>query len=65
MGAVQPWRRKRRRKTMIPPELKEKPHLKKYWKNRFSLFSRYDDGILLDEGTLHFLCIYKPRDLND
>jgi trimethylguanosine synthase len=26
------------------------PHLTKYWHQRYSLFSKFDDGIQLDEG---------------
>jgi trimethylguanosine synthase len=29
------------------------PDLEPYWKNRYSLFERYDEGIQLDENSLH------------
>ena len=35
----------------IPGEFADKPHLKKFWAQRYKLFSKYDEGILLDEGN--------------
>lgn len=43
-------RKRRKKKIVLPAEIKDKPHLKKYWHKRFSLFSKFDQGIQLDEG---------------
>ena len=32
------------------PHLSPTPELKKYWSQRYRLFSRYDDGVCLDKG---------------
>nr|CAI5848253.1 unnamed protein product [Callosobruchus analis] len=42
-------RKKRKRKPFLPPEIKENAKLRKYWHRRFSLFSKFDQGIKLDE----------------
>ncbi|XP_044754685.1 trimethylguanosine synthase isoform X2 [Coccinella septempunctata] len=44
-------RRKRRKRINIPPEIRKNSKLKKYWIRRFSLFSRFDEGIKLDEES--------------
>ncbi|KAK9880754.1 hypothetical protein WA026_013077 [Henosepilachna vigintioctopunctata] len=44
-------RRKRRKKIQYPAEIKENPKLKKFWHRRLSLFSRFDEGIKLDEES--------------
>ncbi|GJQ78943.1 hypothetical protein Trydic_g110 [Trypoxylus dichotomus] len=44
-------KRRRKRKLILPPEIKENPKLKKYWLRRFSLFNRFDQGIKLDEES--------------
>ncbi|CAH1974625.1 unnamed protein product [Acanthoscelides obtectus] len=45
-------RKKRKRsKLNLPPEIKENEKLRKYWKRRFSLFSKFDQGIKLDEES--------------
>ncbi|XP_044150172.1 trimethylguanosine synthase isoform X2 [Bufo gargarizans] len=33
----------------LPPEIAADPHLAKYWAQRYRLFSRFDEGIKLDE----------------
>lgn len=43
-------RRRRKKKVVLPAEIRENPHLRKYWHKRFSLFSKFDEGIQLDEG---------------
>lgn len=48
-------RRKRKKKNMIPPEIKDKPYLKKYWQKRFSLFSKFEQGVQLDEGNANYI----------
>ena len=35
----------------IPPDLRAMPHISKYWAQRYQLFSKYDDGIKLDEES--------------
>ncbi|XP_045477134.1 trimethylguanosine synthase-like [Harmonia axyridis] len=42
---------KRRILYKIPIEIKKKSDLRKYWLQRFSLFSRFDEGIKLDEES--------------
>ncbi|XP_045479961.1 trimethylguanosine synthase-like [Harmonia axyridis] len=42
---------KRRISYKIPIEIKKNSDLRKYWLQRFSLFSRFDDGIKLDEES--------------
>jgi trimethylguanosine synthase len=46
-----PKRKKRKKKIVMPPEIKENVHLRKYWHRRFNLFSRFDEGIKLDEES--------------
>ncbi|KAK4876826.1 hypothetical protein RN001_009332 [Aquatica leii] len=43
-------RRKRINKS-LPKEIRENPRLKKYWHRRYSLFSKFDEGIKLDEES--------------
>lgn len=43
-------RKRRKKKIVLPAEIKDKPYLRKYWHKRFSLFSKFDQGIQLDEG---------------
>jgi len=35
----------------IPPELASLPHISKYWAQRYRLFSKYDQGVRLDEES--------------
>jgi len=35
----------------VPPELRAMPHISKYWAQRYQLFSKYDEGIRLDEES--------------
>jgi len=35
----------------IPPDLRAMPHISKYWAQRYQLFSKYDEGIKLDEES--------------
>lgn len=52
-----PKRKKRKKKPSFPLEIKENAKLRKYWHRRFSLFSKFDQGIKLDEGTEFFFFI--------
>lgn len=36
----------------MPADVMENPILEKYWKRRFSLFSKFDMGIKLDRGKM-------------
>lgn len=48
-----PKKRKRKKKSyLIPADIRANPGLKKYWIKRFSLFSKFEQGIKLDEGKL-------------
>lgn len=35
----------------IPPEVASMPHISKYWAQRYRLFSKYDQGVRLDEES--------------
>ncbi|XP_057662735.1 trimethylguanosine synthase isoform X2 [Diorhabda carinulata] len=50
---VQTTKRKRRKRKQpqYPPEIKNNSKLRKYWQKRFSLFSKFDMGIKLDEES--------------
>ncbi|XP_063915010.1 trimethylguanosine synthase-like isoform X3 [Zophobas morio] len=48
---VIPKRKKRKKKIAVPPEIKENAYLRKYWHRRFNLFSKFDEGIKLDEES--------------
>ncbi|KAL1517508.1 hypothetical protein ABEB36_001264 [Hypothenemus hampei] len=43
--------RKRTKRISFPPEVEANPSVKKFWLRRFSLFSRFDEGIKLDEES--------------
>ncbi|KAF7273595.1 hypothetical protein GWI33_013703 [Rhynchophorus ferrugineus] len=44
-------RKKKKKKIAYPPEMKADHRIRKYWFRRFSLFSRFDEGIKLDEES--------------
>jgi hypothetical protein len=44
----------KKRDINMPDEIKAEKCLKKFWYNRFALFSKFDQGILLDRGKLKF-----------
>ncbi|MEE6463947.1 hypothetical protein FKM82_006114 [Ascaphus truei] len=47
---VKSKKKRRKKKTYsLPPEIAAVPHLAKYWAQRYRLFSRFDEGIKLDE----------------
>lgn len=48
-------KRKRRKKCSFPPEIKDNPKLQKYWRKRYSLFHKFDQGIKLDEGSFSII----------
>ena len=43
-------RRKRRKLNPMPAEIAGDPELRKYWGQRYRLFSKFDDGIKMDRG---------------
>lgn len=56
-----PKRRKKRqmKKKMIsyPQEMVDNPKIKKFWRRRYSLFSKYDEGIKMDAGRYNFCTV--------
>ena len=48
-GANKKRRRKKRRRAQPPAEIT--PAIRKYWNQRYLLFSRFDEGVQLDEGA--------------
>ena len=44
-------RKKKRNSVDTTQEYLKKPHMKKFWAQRYKLFSKFDEGILLDEGN--------------
>ena len=54
-------KKKRQKKSSkkLPPEIiANKPSLKKYWAQRYKLFSKYDDGIKLDLGICEIMLVF-------
>ena len=43
-------RRKRRKCLPMPPDVASDDELRKYWAQRYRLFSRFDEGIRMDRG---------------
>jgi hypothetical protein len=41
--------KKKKKLKNLPPEVKA-PHMHKYWAKRYQLFSKFDEGIKLDQG---------------
>lgn len=44
-------KRRKRKQRQYPPEIKNNAKLRKYWQKRFSLFSKFDLGVKLDEES--------------
>lgn len=44
----------KKRDVEMPEEIRAEKCLKKFWYNRFALFSKFDQGIQLDRGELNF-----------
>ncbi|CAI9600127.1 unnamed protein product, partial [Staurois parvus] len=42
-------KKSKKKMSLLPPEIAGDPHLAKYWAQRYRLFSRFDEGIQLDE----------------
>lgn len=47
-----------------PLEFEANQQLRKYWLKRYTLFSRFDEGIILDEGNLISLLILKNSEIH-
>lgn len=47
-------RKKNSKMYNVPNEIKDNRNLRKYFYKRYSLFSRFDEGIKLDEGEIYF-----------
>ncbi|CAJ0968884.1 unnamed protein product [Ranitomeya imitator] len=45
-------KKQKKKIQLLPPEIAADPHLAKYWAQRYRLFSRFDEGIKLDEGYI-------------
>ena len=43
-------KKKNRKKVKMPPEVANSEDLRKYWAQRYRLFSRFDEGVRLDRG---------------
>jgi hypothetical protein len=43
-------KKKQNKRTSLPEEVASNKILRKYWVRRYQLFSRFDEGITLDEG---------------
>lgn len=43
-------RRKKKKLRHVPSDVVAVPELAKYWAQRYRLFSRFDEGVKLDQG---------------
>ena len=48
-------KKKKRKRVPVPQEIASNESMRKYWAQRYRLFSRFDEGIKLDQGQLSFL----------
>lgn len=53
-------RKKKRKRKGLPKEIADNERLLKFWYQRYRLFSKFDEGIKLDEGLYYnkFLIVY-------
>ena len=49
-------KKRRRKQTQMPEEIENDVELRKYWAQRYRLFSKFDDGIRMDRGKNKCLC---------
>ena len=42
----------------MPEDFVDKPQMKKFWAQRYRLFSKFDHGIMLDEGSYCFFVCF-------
>ena len=47
-------RKAKRKGVPMPPEISDDLELRKYWGQRYRLFSRFDEGVKLDRGRLYY-----------
>jgi len=50
-----------RKKKKLNEEEIQSYDANKYWYQRYSLFSKFDEGIMIDEGCLLFILIIKNK----
>lgn len=48
-------KKRRRKQTQMPEEIENDVELRKYWAQRYRLFSKFDDGIRMDRGKTKIL----------
>lgn len=49
-------KKRRRKQTPMPEEIENDVELRKYWAQRYRLFSKFDEGIRMDRGKNKCLC---------
>ena len=49
-GGVSTRRKKRRKAVRMPDYILNDPDMRKYWAQRYRIFSRFDNGIMMDKG---------------
>ena len=49
-GGVSTRRKKRRKAVRMPDYILNAPDMRKYWAQRYRIFSRFDNGIMMDKG---------------
>lgn len=53
-------KKRNKKKVKMPPEVANSEDLRKYWAQRYRLFSRFDEGVKLDRGmSTHGYTLYK------
>lgn len=50
--------KKRKGAVAMPPEIAKDLELRKYWGQRYRLFSRFDEGVKLDRGICNFIMLH-------
>lgn len=50
-------KRKKRKLVAVPPEIQADAQLRKYWVQRYRLFSKFDEGIKMDHGKGMFVTV--------
>ena len=51
-------RKKKRKINPMPAEIAADPELRKYWGQRYRLFSKFDDGIKMDRGRFYLYIFF-------
>lgn len=47
-----------KKKSAIPDVVIANPKIQKFWRRRYHLFSKYDEGIKLDEGIIFSMILF-------